>query len=349
MDQVMKESGKTWDDPAVLALNQHLAGQMLLRQYIFHASKGLYRIMIFCLAPDHALGMLPQSFYSALDKSGDVLDGAARAEVPPEFKGLAWLKQVFSAGQPLAAPRPLVVKDLVEYRPRLVFAGDGAPAHPSRWDRDEFAFLPYQLSPSRFAIPYYVVTLDVTHVWDSSKAVLDPARYDMPQQQFDVTIGNIRGTGAKIYDYDLLTNTRVPARIVHATATKMTVRLQAVDYPRVLLISEARPGPQISAPVVTATSDGVLALSWKTNRPTAAYITYGKDWENRVANRVDVTPGETSLSVKTGIKGVIAARIHITADGLEDVWPRWDEDPQGQVVTPGATIQDLKQPSQRRP
>jgi hypothetical protein len=35
-------------------------------------------------------------------------------------------------GAALAAPRPLRVDDLVEYKPRLMFAGDGSPARPHR-------------------------------------------------------------------------------------------------------------------------------------------------------------------------------------------------------------------------
>ena len=345
INDLVKQSGKPWEDPGVQAVDRRMAGKTLLRQYIFHASKGLYRIMIFCLGPDRSLGMLPQSFYTALDNSKDVLNDEARAQIPPEFKGLAWLKKAFGAGESLVAPRQLQVKDLVEYKPRLVFAGDGKPTHPSRWNRDEFAFLPYQLSESRFAIPYYVVTLDVTHVWDEKKALLDPARYDMPEQQYDVTIGNVRGEGAKVYAYDPLNNAEVPVKIVASGPASVTVRLLAVDYPRVLLLSETKPGPQIADPKVTVAKAGTLTVSWTTNLPAAAYVTYGRDWANRGANRVDVKQGETRLTVATGIDGVVAARIHVIADGLEDVWPRWDEDPQGQVVTPGATADTMKAPS----
>jgi hypothetical protein len=41
-----------------------------------------------------------------------------------------------------------------------------------------------------------------------------------------------------------------------------------------------------------------------------------------------------TLRIPTGIHGVVAVRIKMTAHGLSDMWPRWDEDPQGQVTIP---------------
>nr|MDQ2732396.1 hypothetical protein [Armatimonadota bacterium] len=340
-DQVIKDTGAKQDDPRLLALDEHMAGKMLLRQYLFHNHKGLYRIEVFALAADpFSFGMFPPAFYAALDKSNDVLTDAVRATIPPEFRGMAWMKKVFDGGEPLAAPRPLEVKDLVEYKPRLVFAGDGTPAHPDVWNRDWFAVLPYQLTASRFVIPYYVVTLDVSHAWRKALDRLDPARYDMPDQDFDVTLGNVAGKGAVVSAYDPLSNTAVPVQVISSTGSTLTVRLKAVDYPRILQVTEKQPGPQILDPKVTLTPGGDTMVTWHANEPAEASLTYGHDWTGRRVNQVDVAKGKLQYSVPlhATTPGVLAARIKLTANGITDIWPHWDEDPAGQVVIPGTPV-----------
>jgi hypothetical protein len=47
------------------------------------------------------------------------------------------------------------------------------------------------------------------------------------------------------------------------------------------------------------------------------------------------------VKIPAGTKGILAARLFVNADGLTCVWPRWDEDPQGQTVVPGSTSADV--------
>jgi hypothetical protein len=47
------------------------------------------------------------------------------------------------------------------------------------------------------------------------------------------------------------------------------------------------------------------------------------------------------VNIPAGTKGILAARLFVDADGLTCVWPRWDEDPQGQTVVPGSTSADV--------
>ncbi len=342
--ELRKQTGAKNDDPKLLALDEHMAGKMLLRQYIFHAGKGLYRIFLFSPQADpYQIGMLPKAFYQALDKSNYALTDEVRKTVPPEFTGLGWLVKLLDSGQPLKSPRALALNELVEYKPRLAYAGDGTPAHPHRWNRDNFVFLPYQLNTSHYVIPYYVATLDVSHAWDAAKDPLDPARYDMPEQEFDVTVGNLRGAGAKVSVYDPLTNTDVPAQIVADTENSLTVRLKTVDYPRVLQITETQPGMQIFDPRATLGRDGNITVAWRTNLPAAAAsVSYGKSWGRRDDNVIELEKGKTEYRVTipaARLEGSVpAVRVRVSANGLAAVWPRWDEDPAGQVPFPVAPI-----------
>ena len=336
-DMVSKAAKIDRNDPRMLPVMQRLAGKSMLRQYLFHAAKGLYRIYIFSPQPDpNGIGTLPQSFYDALDKNDYKLNDEVRKQIPPEFTGLTWLTKLMKSGEELPATRNLRVNELVEYQPRLLFAGDGTPAHPNRWFRDQFAFMPYQLSANKFVIPYYVMTIDMSKVWDEKKEPLDPARYDMPVQDYEVTIGNVAGRGATATAYDPLSNTVLPVKIVAATPDTLTVRLQTTDYPRILTITEAKPGPQILEPKVALTEDNSIMVSWKSNIPVKASLSYGIGWQLRDTNTIQLAE-QTSFTQKlpASAPGVVAVRIKVTANGLTTMWPRWDEDPQGQVVIPG--------------
>jgi len=333
---VFAAAGVPRDDPRALALAQRLAGKTFLRQYLFHAHKGLYRVFLFSPQPDpYGIGLLPQAFYDAVATNGYALGDEARRAVPPEFKGLGWFVGLLDGADSIEVTRACGVRKLVEHRPRLALAGDGTPAHPHRWHRDLFAFMPYQLAANRYAIPYYVATLDVTRAWAPDRDVLDPARYDMPEQEFDVTIGNLRGLGATVTAYDLLTHQAVPVEALAATPDTLTVRLRAVDYPRVLQVTESAPGILILAPEVARTADGGLAVHWRQNLPAErARVSHGPDWTRRDETVIELAPGAREYSTvipAADLTGVPAVRIRVAAGGLEAVWPRWDEEPAGQA------------------
>ena len=175
------------------------------------------------------------------------------------------------------------------------------------------------------------MTVDAHFAWNPEKDPFDPTRYTMPEQEFEIVIGNCAGKSAKVSAYDPLTNESVPVGLVEdkCSADRLTVKLKTVDYPRFLLIEESTPGVLIQDPKVTSDNDGTLSVSWQTNIPVKnAKITYGKDWPNRGANEKVFPSGQKEYDVKipAGTKGILAGRIF----DLTCVWPRWDEDPQGQ-------------------
>lgn len=333
-----REAGAKDDDPRLLALNDATNGKMMWRQYVFHCAKGFDRIFLFSLSFDpFSLGLLPTSFFKALDASGGRLTPAVRKTVPAGWGAVRWMTRLMETGEPLAATRALRVDALVERRPRLVFRGDGTAAHPSRWGRDFFAFLPFQLSAKRFAVPYYVVTLNAGQSWRPGLGPLDPTRYDLPDEEYDVTIGNCAGREARVSAYDPLRGSAVPVKVLAATASTLTVRLSATDAPRVLLIDEAEPGPLIEVPHVSPHGAGRAVVSWTTNVPVSSVrVTYGRDWPLRGAREVAVAGGGTHFAVllPVGKADMVACRIRVSARGLTTEWPRWDEDPAGQLVLP---------------
>ena len=94
----------------------------------------------------------------------------------------------------LATTRKITLDQISDTHDHFQFAGDGTPAHPPLYDRDVFAFLPFQVNARTFVIPYYVMTRDVTHVYNP--AATGGHQYDMPAENFTLTIGGLHGRGA---------------------------------------------------------------------------------------------------------------------------------------------------------
>jgi hypothetical protein len=128
----------------------------------------------------------------------------------------------------------------------------------------------------RYAIGYYVVTRNMVHDWNPTLDPLDPARYNMSEQTFDLTLQNLRGTDAKVMAWDPITDQTVPITILAADHDRLTVRLQAVDYPRFLSIQESQQGPLILVPELSGEPEGHARVSFRTNLPVKATVTWDR-------------------------------------------------------------------------
>lgn len=332
--------GISYNDPALQALLHRVAAKALLRLLTFHSHKGIHTANVYAARdPSEGLEVLPQAFYDALAANNHQLNDAVRATMGPQAAMLKRMADLFRSGAGVEVARPLTVSAVVEYEPRLVFAGDGTAAHPDRWHRDDFAVLPYQLDDRRYAVAYYVVTQSIVQVWNEEAGQLDPARYQMPDQDFAVTLQNVRGDGAAVSVYDPLRDVTLAAEVMEAAATAMTVRLPAADYPRMLLITEAEAGPLIQSPTVTPEAGGAT-VSFSTNVPAAARVTWGAPPERAAGGQVDLPPGQ-SHQAQIALADGEGIRITVEAGGLQAVWPRWGWDPAGAPARPGSNLLPL--------
>ncbi|MDQ1910357.1 S-layer homology domain-containing protein [Paenibacillus sp. GD4] len=273
--EVLKDQGVDMKDPRFLRLMQQIGAKSLLRMFTFYAHKGVHTINAYAIkSEDVGFGILPEAFYEELRKNKYVLNEAVRANAGLQLQGLKEVSDLMRSGKRIDSPRPLQVTELIEYEPRYVYEGDGSLQHPSRYHRDDFAILPYQLDTGTFAIGYYVVTRNAAHAWDPTKDLLDPERYRMPPQTFEFTLNNIYGTGAKVSAMDPLTKERISVETVRADKDSITVKLDSVDYPRFLLIEEAVEGPVIGAPLLEKAPGGAR-LAFTPSVTGIVYITYG--------------------------------------------------------------------------
>ena len=159
--------------------------------------------------------------------------------------------------------------------------------------------------------------------------MLDKARYDMPDQAFDVTLSNVRGLKAKVLALDPLTGQKFAPVIVNATATSITVRVQSTDYPRFLVIEELVPGPQIMAPSLTIQNDGSATVDVVFPQRVSGTITWGAMPKRTGAGEIRFD-ASGAKSFKIGALAVgEGVRITAGADDLVALWPRWDHDTAG--------------------
>ena len=122
----------------------------------------------------------------------------------------------------------------------------------------------------------------MTVVRDASRDVLDIARYAMKPQTYDLTLGNLGGKGATVTAWDPITDKVLPVQVLDASATSLTVRVVAADYPCFLDITEASPGPLLAGVRVEQLKDRA-DLVFTGNRAGTATIEWGPYPQRRPA------------------------------------------------------------------
>ncbi len=211
-----------------------------IRYLAFYLNKGVTQLDFYgAVAGDTGAGMVQDNF----------LAYAARATVYPKDdrpytspalivigRMAARMRDGLDRGLTAAATRRLQVLGIGDSHNHLQFRGDGTVAHPNLYDRDVFAFLPYQLNAHRFVIPYYVVTRDVLHVYDPHAT--GDRRYEMPPEQFTLQVAGLHAQGASISAYDPINDRAVPVQVLAANPQEVTLRVTAADYPYLLSVQE---------------------------------------------------------------------------------------------------------------
>ena len=298
---------KLIEQSKVAAADQQLSNLMmetgaktLSRLYTFYAHKGMETITVYNIRnQDNCFGILPEAFFDELKKNNYQLNDAVRAKIGPQIAVLKNIAGLMKTGQPIDTARPLAVTRLTEYKPQLVFAGKGTAEHPSRYNRDDFAILPYQLANNKFAVAYYVMTRDITRSYDETKSPLDPARYQMPEQEYEISLANVVGQGAKVSSYDPMTNQTIPVQLVRADANSMVVKVKSSDYPRFLIIEEAKQGPLIGATMLSKTADGAQ-LGFFSNVSGVVEVTYGQYPARSTGTVTETVYGDVKFGKVTG-------------------------------------------------
>jgi hypothetical protein len=210
---------------------EHFHAKALLRSLVAMVNKGMEREYFFT-----AGGLINEGFFNALAANpGSYPGDEAGGEVMRGFRNMLARFQGSGPGGPA---RQLTLKAISQEGNHAQFKGDGTQAHPSLFDREMLAVLPFQSSPARFVIPVYVATTDLMTLYRPTAPAGETGRFDLPPENFRFTIGNLPATAAapSVSGYDPLTGSATPARLLSRQGSEATFEFSATDYPRLLTL-----------------------------------------------------------------------------------------------------------------
>jgi hypothetical protein len=221
---------------------RHIATKNALRYLTAYVNKGVTALHFYAANAGN-LSLVDPAFFTALKAAPSVYPGeAAGGETMAAVRRLT---ESMGGAKPIGSRRALSLNELTDYSSNVQFAGNPADLlhHPPLYNRDVFAFLPFQVSASRFVIPVYVMTRNVARVYrpDASD---DPTRFDLPPERYRLAIGGVDGVDAEVTATDPLTGESVPVEVVSATGSELTVELPVTDSPRLLTIQETSAGTE---------------------------------------------------------------------------------------------------------
>lgn len=208
-----------------------------LRTYVSYINKGVSMVQLYGVKDAPNLNVVSPQFFEAAAANGWQYPGAATAG--PTMAATGRLAATVADARPISSPRALRLERISDESNRYQFLGDGTAAHPTLYDRDVLAFMPFQLSANRFVAGVYVMTRDLTKVYDANMPVGDPRRTDLPPETFRVQVGGVDATNLTASATDPLTGAVVPVTIVARNADSAILEMKATDSPRMLLMDDS--------------------------------------------------------------------------------------------------------------
>ena len=242
MNWVQSQSGVPWTDQNLIDLNHFIGAKALLRLFTFYSHKGVETACVFAARDNEfSLSVIPEAFFSSLDATGGQYSNNAWMNRGAQLQTIGNLTNFlnpFTVTPSTFTVQPLTVTGLSEPSPMLEFSGDGTPAHPDRYNVDDFGVFPFQLNQITYAVGYYVVTKNIVQNWGLNSNILDTSNYSMPDETFDVTLSGLAsGLTAQVLSYDPLQNSYFAVTVLARTQNSIQVGVPATDYPRFLLIT----------------------------------------------------------------------------------------------------------------
>ncbi|WP_125205960.1 hypothetical protein [Capsulimonas corticalis] len=202
-----------------------------LRFYTFFLNKGATKVDLYAAMSanrtlgDREVGLIQTNFVDyALKKDATYPDDDS-SYTSPTLASLGRLTAKMKSGlDPNLTAQSISLTDISDTHDHTQFTGDGTPEHPNLYDRDVFAFLPFQVNSHRFVIPYYVMTRDILKP-------LDP-------EKFTLTLDGFSGKKAAITVYDPINDKTVPVSVDSSSGQGAKVTVTAADYPYLLIIDD---------------------------------------------------------------------------------------------------------------
>ncbi|MCS7191880.1 MAG: hypothetical protein NZ937_02705 [Armatimonadetes bacterium] len=189
-----------------------LKAKTVLRSFCFWLNKGIDVMHYYCAHSEHAtdMGLLPTN----LKELTNSVSFEQVATLP--LKALRNLTRTFSGSKLLRQVSQLSVDVIALGKQTPIYTVAGK----TLWQRDAFAFLPFQCHERKFVIAIYTMTYDVTK--------------PMTEENYRLTITGFNGTPKHIRFYDPLTDKPVSFKVSQRSKGKLVVEVSVTDYPRLL-------------------------------------------------------------------------------------------------------------------
>lgn len=232
-DEVTPQTGASAQVTA--ADRAHFQAKVALRSLVSNVNKGITREYFFTAGPGDKSLLNPSFFSEVAAHPGTYPGDAAGGETTSALHTMLGL---FQGPGPGAGARQLSLTSISQEGNHAQFTGDGTAAHPSLYDRDVLAVLPFQSSPTRFVIPVYVMTRDMLTLYEPGAPTSDVHRFDLPNENFKITLSNLPETAGapSVSAYDPLRDEATPARLLSREGSSAVFEFAATDYPRILTI-----------------------------------------------------------------------------------------------------------------
>jgi outer membrane biosynthesis protein TonB len=216
---------------ASAAEKERLQAVIALRSLVSMTAKGVARTYFYAAAHAAGYSLIGDRFMAALDNTPGVYPGDSAGGATMD--ALRHLLARFSGPGPDGPARQLELRRIAQQGNHAEFTGDGGAAHPDLYDRELLAVFPFQASPTRFVVPVYVMTPNLTTVYSDGED-----RFDLPDERFRITLGNLPATvdPPAVSAYDPIRDLETPARLVSRQGDRAVFEVAATNYPRLLTI-----------------------------------------------------------------------------------------------------------------
>lgn len=197
------------------------------RYFCFFLNKGITQLFLYnAVGEDKEFGIVKESFSEYATQPNAVYPQNDSPYTSPALITLGHIvaKMSEAVDASLTVPRQLELVSIRDNHNHYQFTSGSTAAHPTLYNRDVFAFLPFQVNARRFVIPYYVMTRDVMQ--------------DLVPEEYMITIKGLVADGAIATAYDPINDKSVPVVVEGRDRNSLSLKLTASDYPYLLTIQE---------------------------------------------------------------------------------------------------------------
>jgi hypothetical protein len=117
------------------------------------------------------------------------------------------------------------------------FIGDGTAAHPTLYDRDVVAWLPFVVGDGHLEAVAYVMTRNLART-NAGAGPSDPQRFDLPPEPFTLTLRVSGASPAIVEGYDPIADAPAPVSVVERSGDRLTLTLPLSDAPVVISLRD---------------------------------------------------------------------------------------------------------------